>query len=90
MIDKIRTIMLTVFDALVQKKSGRRYGLTPSARLKSSFRTTFLLIQHRFYLTAPHTTAPLIAAVTGIAIIVKVRQNFELRAYLADKSDCVL
>jgi hypothetical protein len=42
------------------------------------------------YRLAAHTTVPLIAAVTGIAISVKVRQNFEVRAYFADKSDCVL
>jgi hypothetical protein len=42
-----------------------------------------------YFITA-HTTVPLIAAVTGIATIVKVRQNFELRAYLADKLDCIL
>jgi hypothetical protein len=33
-----------------------------------------------FYLPAAHTTVPLITAVTGIATIVKVLQNFELRA----------
>jgi uncharacterized protein (DUF39 family) len=43
-----------------------------------------------FYLPAAHMTVPLITAVTGIATIVKVLQNFELRACLADNADCVL
>jgi len=42
------------------------------------------------YLHTAHTIPPLSTAVTGIAIIVKVRQNFELSAYFADKTDCIL
>jgi hypothetical protein len=42
------------------------------------------------YLLTAHTTPPLMTAVTGIAIRVKVRQNFELCAYLADNCDCMI
>jgi hypothetical protein len=50
---------------------------------------TALLINN-IYLLIAHTKPPLITAVTGIAISVKVRQNFELCAYLADNRDCIL
>jgi len=43
-----------------------------------------------FYLLAAHAIVPLRTAVTGIAIRVKVRQNTEVFAYLADKADCIL
>jgi hypothetical protein len=36
------------------------------------------------------TNPPLIIAAAGIAISVKVLQNFELFSYFADKADCVL
>jgi hypothetical protein len=44
-----------------------------------------------YYLaTIKPTTTPLRSAADGIPISVKVFQNFELRAYFFDKSDCIL
>ena len=67
---------------LFQRNSHKEHKDTKSTKREYDVFVIYLLIAH--------IILPLITAVTGIAISVKVCQNFELCAYLADKADCFL
>jgi len=54
------------------------------------FKPKLTLTRLTAYLITDQVITPLMIAVTGIAIIVKVLQNLEFFAYLADKDDCIL